>query len=81
VALEKGVHEEAALVVVLPEPFVERVEDREELLRGGAAPGLDAVEEPALEPDLLTAPQNGDHEVDLGWEVGRRSSSRPLRRR
>ena len=67
--LEQNVDERAALEVVLAEPLVEGVEDREQSLFGGgaAAPGLGF--DPLARPELLAPLQESEHKVVLGREM------------
>ena len=67
--LEQDVDERAALEIVAPEPLVEHVEDREQLLAGLRCPPLDLGFQPVLGPQLLAALEEREHEVVLRREV------------
>ena len=66
--LEQHVDERAGLEVLAPEPLVEGVEDREQLLFRGRASASGLSLDPA-EPALLASLEEGQDEVVLGREV------------
>jgi hypothetical protein len=68
-SLEEDVDEGAALEVVLAEPFVEDVEDRQQLLLGCGAASFGLCLEPLVRPQLLAAVEESEHEVVLRREV------------
>jgi len=68
-SLEEDVDEGAALEVVLAEPFVEDVEDRQQLLLGCGAAPFGLCLEPLVRPQLFAAVEESEHEVVLRREM------------
>ena len=69
VHLEQDVDERAAFEVVLLEPLVEEVEDREELFLGSLAAAPCLGFDPTLRPELFALLEEGEHELVLRLEV------------
>lgn len=67
--LEQALDEEAALVVVAPEPLVEDIEDRKQALPARAPAMLDLLLEPSAAPDLFATLESREHELLLRGEV------------
>ena len=68
-ALDQRVGEEAALVVVAPEPLVEEIEDGEEPTFRCRLALLHLPREPLVRPDLLAQLERCDRELVLRAEV------------
>src|SRR5207247_10644435 len=67
--LEKAIHEKAALEVVPPEPLIEDVEDRQQLLLGPRRSPFHLPLEPLPRPDPLAALEHREDELVLRPEV------------